>query len=208
MRGLAAVDRSLVIRNWLLGMYIVEFEQHGSDRAKYGDRLLKQLAHRMSAIRRRGFSVTNLKLFRQFYQTYAGIGQTLPDQSIRGQATVEMRQTLSALLQDPEAQASAIGQTLSDQFAQRLPLSWSHYASGKSRGAPTTINKLKRRKTSRPVGKNRIMEPLMGSRTVCLTQFRPARCGLHPGIAWSPRFTQFHRNSARNRAASGETWDE
>ena len=32
-----AVNLSLTARNWLVGYYIVEFEQHGEDRAKYGE---------------------------------------------------------------------------------------------------------------------------------------------------------------------------
>ena len=39
-----AINFSLTARNWLVGFYIVEFEQHGEDRAKYGDNLLKKLA--------------------------------------------------------------------------------------------------------------------------------------------------------------------
>jgi len=43
-RAAAAVNQSLIIRNWLVGVYVVEFEQNGKDRAKYGDRLLERLA--------------------------------------------------------------------------------------------------------------------------------------------------------------------
>ena len=35
-RTAAAVDQALVIRNWLIGAYLVEFEQNGEDRARYG----------------------------------------------------------------------------------------------------------------------------------------------------------------------------
>ena len=35
-----AVNASLTIRNWMIGMYVAEFELRGSDRAKYGERLL------------------------------------------------------------------------------------------------------------------------------------------------------------------------
>jgi hypothetical protein len=35
-----AINRSLTIRNWLIGFYIVEFEQKGEDRAKYGSGML------------------------------------------------------------------------------------------------------------------------------------------------------------------------
>jgi len=33
-RAKSAVNISLTIRNWLIGFYIVEYEQHGEDRAK------------------------------------------------------------------------------------------------------------------------------------------------------------------------------
>ena len=39
----SVVNQSLVIRNWIVGAYIVEFEQHGEDRAKYGARLMRRL---------------------------------------------------------------------------------------------------------------------------------------------------------------------
>lgn len=34
-----AVNKHLTIRNWLIGFYIVEFEQNGSDKAQYGAKL-------------------------------------------------------------------------------------------------------------------------------------------------------------------------
>jgi len=69
-----AVNQLLTIRNWLIGYYIVEYEQHGEDRAKYGDKLLKTLAEKLN---NKGLSYRNLKLFRQFYQAFPEIGQTL-----------------------------------------------------------------------------------------------------------------------------------
>lgn len=41
---LITVNQLLVIRNWLIGFYIVEFEQKGADRAKYGDKLIVSIA--------------------------------------------------------------------------------------------------------------------------------------------------------------------
>ena len=32
-----AVNTSLTLRNWLIGLHIREYEQHGADRAQYGD---------------------------------------------------------------------------------------------------------------------------------------------------------------------------
>ncbi len=40
----SAVNQLLTIRNWAIGCYIVEYEQEGCDRAKYGVRLLQNLA--------------------------------------------------------------------------------------------------------------------------------------------------------------------
>ena len=42
-----AVNLSLTARNWLVGWYIVEYEQNGEDRAQYGEALLKNLAKRI-----------------------------------------------------------------------------------------------------------------------------------------------------------------
>ena len=48
-------------------MIIVEYEQHGSDRAQYGDALLKQFAKRINM---KGFGERRLYEFRQMYLVY------------------------------------------------------------------------------------------------------------------------------------------
>lgn len=55
------------MRNWLIGYYIVEFEQHGKDRAEYGTQLLKKLEERVD---RKGVNVTLLQMSRNFYKLY------------------------------------------------------------------------------------------------------------------------------------------
>lgn len=82
-KAVSAVNQSLTMRNWLFGHYIVEFEQNGEDRAKYGDKLLNSLSRKLQNSGVKGVSITNLKLCRQFYITYPQIGQSLPDQSLR-----------------------------------------------------------------------------------------------------------------------------
>lgn len=62
-----AVNINLTLRNWLIGFYIVEFEQQGDDRATYGAALLSELAKKIAI---RGLGETNLKLCRQFYFIY------------------------------------------------------------------------------------------------------------------------------------------
>ena len=65
-----AINRFATIRNYVIGFYIVEYEQHGNDRAKYGDRLLKRLSERVN---RRGINETLLTNSRKFYLTYPQI---------------------------------------------------------------------------------------------------------------------------------------
>ncbi len=67
-----SVNRAMVIRNWLFGWYIVEFEQHGEDRAAYGKETLKRLSERLKNSLGRGFSPDNLGSMRRFYQAYTG----------------------------------------------------------------------------------------------------------------------------------------
>jgi len=66
-----AVSTSMTIQNWLIGYYIVEYEQQGSNRAQYGEKLLQQLSKDLTQRLGRGFSERNLRLFRQFYRTYS-----------------------------------------------------------------------------------------------------------------------------------------
>jgi predicted nuclease of restriction endonuclease-like (RecB) superfamily len=110
------VDLVQVHTNFEIGRHIVEFEQEGAGRAEYGKQVLKHLASRLTAEFGSGFSLTNLKLMRQFYVLHAQrISQTASG----------VFQTLQKTLRKP------IGQTLSDQLesAANRPfsLSWSHY---------------------------------------------------------------------------------
>jgi hypothetical protein len=43
-----AVNQALVVRNWLIGAHLLEFEHSGQDRATYGERLLSNLAADLS----------------------------------------------------------------------------------------------------------------------------------------------------------------
>lgn len=67
VNAVRAVNVNLTLRNWLFGYYIVEFEQKGEDRARYGTALMSTLA-KENAIK--GLSETNLKMCRQFYLVY------------------------------------------------------------------------------------------------------------------------------------------
>ena len=75
-----SVNLSLTARNWLVGYYIVEFEQHGEDRAKYGEKLLKNLA---KGLNRRGLGERRLYEYRQTYQAYPQLGIVVAEYVIK-----------------------------------------------------------------------------------------------------------------------------
>ncbi|MCC5946206.1 MAG: DUF1016 family protein [Bernardetiaceae bacterium] len=97
-RAAQSINQSLTIRNWCVGAYIVEYEQNGQDRAKYGAKLFTTLAKELKTIKGLN-SATHLKRFRKFYQTYPLLGQVLVQEqfllpiSIRPSVMVELQNT-------------------------------------------------------------------------------------------------------------------
>ena len=118
-RAAAAVNQSLVIRNWLVGAHIVEFEQNGEDRARYGDRLLIRLAGDLQKRAVSGLGLSMLKSARQFYFLYPQVGQTVSD---FGCVTVKFRkgQPLVGLFEGRVLE-EAISQPTVGQSADSLP---------------------------------------------------------------------------------------
>ncbi len=72
-----AVNVSLTVRNWLIGYRIVEFEQLGKNRATYGEKLLPELAKRLSAAGLKRVDVRELRRFRLLYGVYPQIRETV-----------------------------------------------------------------------------------------------------------------------------------
>ncbi len=70
-RVVRQVNSEMVLAYWLIGREIVHALQGGEQRADYGSALLESVSRALTAQYGRGFSVTNLKYFRLFYQTYA-----------------------------------------------------------------------------------------------------------------------------------------
>ena len=64
------VNAQMVAAYWLIGREIVEEEQQGEVRAAYGKRLIEELSRRLTERYGKGFSVPNLRNFRQFYMTF------------------------------------------------------------------------------------------------------------------------------------------
>lgn len=74
-RAYSAVNSEMVVAYWQMGRRIVEEEQHGEQRAAYGEAILKTLSTALTAKLGKGFSYANIRNFRQFYLTY-------PDESM------------------------------------------------------------------------------------------------------------------------------
>ncbi len=66
-----AINSEMVRAYWEIGKQIVEHEQKGSSRASYGQFVLNELADRLSKEFGKGYTASNLRNFRQFYQTFA-----------------------------------------------------------------------------------------------------------------------------------------
>ena len=75
-RAMQAVNTQLLETYWQIGQYIVEFEQGGVATAQYGKKLIKVLSADLRTSLGKGFSISNLKRFRQFYLCYPN-GATL-----------------------------------------------------------------------------------------------------------------------------------
>lgn len=114
-----AVNSNMVIAYWLIGREIVQALQGGEERADYGRKLLTELSEALTSRYGRGFSATNLKYFRLFYQAYTN---RLPE--IRHEARDELRDLDQATVQADLSAALDAAQWLKG-FSPHL--SWTHY---------------------------------------------------------------------------------
>ena len=114
-----SVNIALTTRNWLIGCFIVEFEQAGSDRAVYGEKLVLSLS---KELKKREIARTDrreLSRYRRFYLTYPEIGETL---------SPELAKQL-LIGKNRENRHNKIGETPSPQSRDLLisQLSFSHF---------------------------------------------------------------------------------
>ena len=65
-----AINSELLDANWQTGRYIVEFEQGGNAKARYGEQLITNLAKDLTRLKGRGFSRSNLIYMRKLYLTF------------------------------------------------------------------------------------------------------------------------------------------
>ena len=90
-----AVNLALTARNWLIGYYIVEFEQNGEDRAAYGEQLLKKLESRLNT---KGLTARRFREFRQLYLAYPQLKSPVAQYLM---SNSDIRQSMSAEFIEP-----------------------------------------------------------------------------------------------------------
>ena len=133
------INRHVTTKAWLTGFYIVVYEQNGSDRAKYGDLLLQNLANRLG----NKYALSTLKLYRLFYLTYPQLGHVIGDYLIHlpiGQSEISQlvlsgkSQSVISQFEAKENHTVTIGQSQTAQFNGVDPellfnrLSFTHHA--------------------------------------------------------------------------------
>lgn len=77
-----SADHLLVVRNWLIGWYIVTQEQKGKERAQYGKHVIELASQNLTEEYGRGFGLTSIKNMRSFYLMFSKLqfGQAMLDQ--------------------------------------------------------------------------------------------------------------------------------
>ena len=110
-----AINTTMVSAYWLIGKRIVVEEQNGSDKAAYGEGLLKKLSNELTAEFGNGFSYANLRNMRQFYLTYSNseICQTLSSNLPWSQNCLIMR------VQDSKAREWYLREAAREQWSVR-----------------------------------------------------------------------------------------
>ncbi|MDR2121006.1 MAG: DUF1016 N-terminal domain-containing protein, partial [Tannerella sp.] len=69
-QAVRSVNEAIVETNWHIGQYIVEYEQEGKAKAKYGKALIENISKDLMLLHGKGFSRSNLQRMRQFYLAY------------------------------------------------------------------------------------------------------------------------------------------
>lgn len=117
-RVATVANQALVLRNWLVGAYLIEFEQNGKERAKYGDGLLERVAEDLLRAGTTGLHERVLRSCRQVYLIYPQIRLTLSAES-------------TASLLDP------IRGTVSPELALEIPVTASPKSQNSIRPTPS-----------------------------------------------------------------------
>ncbi len=121
-----AVNSNTVVAYWLIGREIVQEIQQGEQRAEYGERVIEDLSNRLKERYGRGFSVPNLRNFRQFYLMFRDRKPEIRYPSGSELPADQKRYLPGSELAGPEQNRTEESQP---QKGFHPNLSWSHYRS-------------------------------------------------------------------------------
>lgn len=139
------VNTLMTATYWEIGRRIVEHEQAGQKRAEYGEELARRLSLDLTNRFGRGFGFSQLKMMRQFYQTYPNVQTARPITSQSGVEKSVIGQSVIGQSVSPESSLAVISQSVIGQFsshpseklslaiqdlgniARSFPLPWTHY---------------------------------------------------------------------------------
>jgi hypothetical protein len=122
-----AINRLHVLRNWLIGAYLVEYEQKGQDRADYGVGLLKKVATDLRKKNVSGCSKQMLERMRLLFRNYPQLSATISSAPLRKLPDFLQKNDLpksSSPMRISAEAATPIPQALPAQLVLRL--SWTH----------------------------------------------------------------------------------
>ncbi|SKB77104.1 PDDEXK nuclease domain-containing protein [Dyadobacter psychrophilus] len=111
----SAVNSEMVIAYWKMGRRIVQEEQHGEQKAAYGEAILKTLSIALTTELGKGFSYANIRNFRQFYLTY-------PDEAICYAVCSKLSWSHNRLImriESPEARAYYLNECADQMWSTR-----------------------------------------------------------------------------------------
>jgi hypothetical protein len=107
-------DLTMCVTYFEVGRMIVEEEQGGKSRAEYGKSLLKELSAYLGKHIGKGFSESNLRNARKFYQTYAPEIQQFPTAELEGDSKNQIQQLITA--ESGDFEFSALNKALTGFF--------------------------------------------------------------------------------------------
>ena len=126
-----AANLMQIVSNWLVGWRIVEQEQHGSKRAKYGKHVIELASKTLTEEFGNGYSETNIRSFRRFYLEFKDIQIQQMVSAEFKEKLIQIQQTLSAKFEKSNdfVHNSFIPDNENNNTGLVLPaqLSWSHY---------------------------------------------------------------------------------
>ncbi len=127
-RAAGAVNRQLILRNWVIGAHLVEFQQQGEDRAAYGAGLLKRVSTDLRQRAVPGTSPDMLERMRLFYTYYPQLTDLISAPAVRKSSAAKPFADFTPDISAPPVRKSPHTAPHPLPAHKLLELSWTHLA--------------------------------------------------------------------------------